>query len=214
MITTNTLVRTSEPERYLAANFGIEDPLVLQLGGSCPSDMRAASAMARKTGFKEININAGCPSEKVSGMMQWWCGLLDTSTYLSVSLSVYLRLVIFEVAISSTPLHFYGSDHSERLFSTTLHSVISPVYLIAIYSSLSPLFSHTVSLSLTVPRNHHTVSLGAGCFGAALMLQPELLSQLGEWCLELDRRERLADSKVVLKMGHMWCWHECHRIED
>ena len=70
MITTNTLVRTSEPERYLEANFGVEEPLVLQLGGSCPSDMRAASAMARKIGFREININAGCPSEKVSGMAQ------------------------------------------------------------------------------------------------------------------------------------------------
>jgi tRNA-dihydrouridine synthase len=32
--------------------------------------MRAASAMARKIGFREININAGCPSEKVSGTTQ------------------------------------------------------------------------------------------------------------------------------------------------
>ena len=67
MITTNTLVRTSEPERYLESNFAVEEPLVLQLGGSCPTDMRTASAMARKIGFQEININAGCPSEKVSG---------------------------------------------------------------------------------------------------------------------------------------------------
>ena len=67
MITTNTLVRTSEPERYLESNFAVEEPLVLQLGGSCPTDMRTASAMARRIGFQEININAGCPSEKVSG---------------------------------------------------------------------------------------------------------------------------------------------------
>ena len=67
MITTNTLVRTNEPERYLESNFNIEDPIVLQLGGSCPTDMRTASAMAKRVGFREININAGCPSEKVSG---------------------------------------------------------------------------------------------------------------------------------------------------
>ena len=68
MITTNTLVRTNEPERYLESNFNIEDPIVLQLGGSCPTDMRTASAMAKRVGFREININAGCPSEKVSGV--------------------------------------------------------------------------------------------------------------------------------------------------
>ena len=67
MITTNTLVRTQDPERFLESNFNIEDPIVLQLGGSSPSDMKTASAMARKLGFQEININAGCPSEKVSG---------------------------------------------------------------------------------------------------------------------------------------------------
>ena len=71
MITTNTLVRTNEPERYLESNFNIEDPIVLQLGGSCPTDMRTASAMAKRVGFREININAGCPSEKVSG--GWVC---------------------------------------------------------------------------------------------------------------------------------------------
>ena len=67
MITTNTLVRTADPERFLEANFNIEDPIVLQLGGSSPSDMKTASALARQLGFQEININAGCPSEKVSG---------------------------------------------------------------------------------------------------------------------------------------------------
>lgn len=63
-------MRTTEPERYLETNLGIEDPLVLQLGGSCPSDMKTASAMAAKLGIREININAGCPSEKVSGKME------------------------------------------------------------------------------------------------------------------------------------------------
>ena len=63
-------MRTTEPERYLEMNLGIEDPLVLQLGGSCPSDMKTASAMAAKLGIREININAGCPSEKVSGKIE------------------------------------------------------------------------------------------------------------------------------------------------
>eukprot|EP00596_Hydrurales_sp_CCMP1899_P008911 CAMPEP_0119051404 /NCGR_PEP_ID=MMETSP1177-20130426/73030_1 /TAXON_ID=2985 /ORGANISM="Ochromonas sp, Strain CCMP1899" /LENGTH=345 /DNA_ID=CAMNT_0007030591 /DNA_START=381 /DNA_END=1418 /DNA_ORIENTATION=+ len=67
MITTNTLVRTEDPYRYLEADFTEEEPLVLQLGGSCTDGMKKASEMAAKIGYKEININAGCPSEKVSG---------------------------------------------------------------------------------------------------------------------------------------------------
>lgn len=65
MITTNTLVRCEDPYRYLEADFTEEEPLVLQLGGSCTEGMKKASAMAAKIGYKEININAGCPSEKV-----------------------------------------------------------------------------------------------------------------------------------------------------
>ena len=66
MITANTLTRTDMPERYLEAAFDVEEPLVLQLGGSDPHQMGEASKIAVKYGYKEININAGCPSEKVS----------------------------------------------------------------------------------------------------------------------------------------------------
>jgi tRNA-dihydrouridine synthase A len=67
MITTNTLVRCDDPARYLEANFAHEEPLVLQLGGNEPATMRQATAMAAAYGYQEVNINAGCPSDKVSG---------------------------------------------------------------------------------------------------------------------------------------------------
>ena len=67
MITTNTLVRCGEPERYLEADFAAEEPLVLQLGGNEPETMKKATEISVKYGYKSVNINAGCPSEKVSG---------------------------------------------------------------------------------------------------------------------------------------------------
>ena len=67
MITTNTLVRCDEPERYLEADFAAEEPLVLQLGGNEPETMKKATEISVKYGYKAVNINAGCPSEKVSG---------------------------------------------------------------------------------------------------------------------------------------------------
>ena len=42
-----------------------EQPLILQVGGSTPNLMANAARLAEQKGFKAININAGCPSERV-----------------------------------------------------------------------------------------------------------------------------------------------------
>jgi tRNA-dihydrouridine synthase A len=42
-----------------------EQPLALQLGGSDASQMAAAARIGAELGFSEININVGCPSDKV-----------------------------------------------------------------------------------------------------------------------------------------------------
>jgi tRNA-dihydrouridine synthase A len=42
-----------------------EHPVALQLGGSDPELMADAAAMGAKAGYDEININVGCPSDRV-----------------------------------------------------------------------------------------------------------------------------------------------------
>ena len=42
-----------------------EHPVVLQLGGNDPLKMRRAAEIGAKSGFDEININVGCPSDRV-----------------------------------------------------------------------------------------------------------------------------------------------------
>lgn len=42
-----------------------EHPLVLQLGGSEPKEMAQAAKVAKDWGYDEVNINAGCPSDRV-----------------------------------------------------------------------------------------------------------------------------------------------------
>jgi tRNA-dihydrouridine synthase A len=42
-----------------------EHPLALQLGGSDPAELRAATAIAADWGYDEINLNCGCPSDRV-----------------------------------------------------------------------------------------------------------------------------------------------------
>ncbi|MBM5827244.1 MAG: tRNA dihydrouridine(20/20a) synthase DusA [Cyanobacteria bacterium M_surface_7_m2_040] len=43
----------------------IEKPLALQLGGDDPALLAEAAGLAAERGFDEINLNVGCPSEKV-----------------------------------------------------------------------------------------------------------------------------------------------------
>ena len=42
-----------------------EHPLALQLGGSDPADLAEATRIAADFGFDEINLNVGCPSDRV-----------------------------------------------------------------------------------------------------------------------------------------------------
>ena len=43
----------------------IEKPLVLQLGGSEPFDLAQAAKIGQRWGYSQIDINCGCPSERV-----------------------------------------------------------------------------------------------------------------------------------------------------
>ena len=42
-----------------------ENPLTLQLGGSDPSEMAKCALIAQDWGYDEVNINVGCPSDRV-----------------------------------------------------------------------------------------------------------------------------------------------------
>lgn len=50
--------------RFLAHN-PCEHPLALQVGGAEPAELATCAAIAREHGFDEINLNVGCPSDRV-----------------------------------------------------------------------------------------------------------------------------------------------------
>ena len=43
----------------------VEHPVVLQLGGSDPAKLAEAARIAEGFGYDEVNLNCGCPSERV-----------------------------------------------------------------------------------------------------------------------------------------------------
>ena len=63
MVTTGALLHGDVP-RHLRFNVE-EHPLALQLGGSEPADLAQAAKLGEQWGYDEINLNCGCPSERV-----------------------------------------------------------------------------------------------------------------------------------------------------
>jgi tRNA-dihydrouridine synthase A len=63
MVTTGALLY-GDAERFLRFDEA-EHPLALQLGGSEPQALAACAKMGRQWGYDEINLNVGCPSDRV-----------------------------------------------------------------------------------------------------------------------------------------------------
>lgn len=63
MVTTGALIH-GDRERFLHFN-SAEHPVALQLGGSEPDDLARCAQWAQEWGYDEVNLNCGCPSDRV-----------------------------------------------------------------------------------------------------------------------------------------------------
>ncbi|WP_299133006.1 tRNA dihydrouridine(20/20a) synthase DusA [uncultured Amaricoccus sp.] len=63
MVTTGAVLRG--PRERLLRFAREEHPVALQLGGSVPAELAEAARIGRDLGFDEINLNVGCPSDRV-----------------------------------------------------------------------------------------------------------------------------------------------------
>lgn len=67
MVGASTLVHNPDIDRWLRLSDDVENPVVLQLGGSDCEDLRTSVKRASAYNYDEINLNCGCPSDKVAG---------------------------------------------------------------------------------------------------------------------------------------------------
>jgi len=63
MVTTGALIH-GDAARHLRHD-PAEHPLAIQLGGSDPAALAACARMAEDAGYDEVNLNVGCPSDRV-----------------------------------------------------------------------------------------------------------------------------------------------------
>ncbi|MBS4149347.1 tRNA dihydrouridine(20/20a) synthase DusA [Pseudomonadota bacterium DY0742] len=71
MVTTGALLH-GDASRLLRHDKS-EHPLALQLGGSVPADLAACAKLAEAAGYDEVNLNVGCPSDRVQNNMIGAC---------------------------------------------------------------------------------------------------------------------------------------------
>lgn len=138
-----------------------EYPVALQLGGSDPAQLQAAARMGESAGFCEINLNVGCPSERVQSGAFGACLMAEPELVarcvdsmrqvVSVPVTVKCRIGIDDRDSEAQLLDFVGTvaDSGCELFIIHARK--------AILSGLSPKQNREVP-PLNYPRVHRVKS--------------------------------------------------------
>jgi len=78
MVTTGAIIHGKNAERFLGHE---EDmPVVLQLGGSDPQELAFCAREGERWGYQAINLNVGCPSDRVQNNMIGACLMAHPAT--------------------------------------------------------------------------------------------------------------------------------------
>ena len=106
MVTTGALIH-GDVDRHL--RFGAEEhPLALQLGGSEPADLAHCAQLGERWGYDEINLNCGCPSERVQRGAFGACLMAEPQLVADC-----VKAMVDMVNVSVTVKHRIGIDKSE-----------------------------------------------------------------------------------------------------
>jgi len=107
MVTTGALLHGDLP-RHLDFD-PAEHPLALQLGGSEPSDLAQCAKLAAQWGYDEVNLNCGCPSERVQRGAFGACLMAEPQLVADC-----VKAMRDAVALPVTVKHRIGIDQTER----------------------------------------------------------------------------------------------------
>lgn len=108
MITTGAIIH-GDRSRHLDYNQE-EHPVAIQLGGSDPADLAVCAKMAEDYGYDEINLNVGCPSNRVQSGMFGAC-LMAKPELVAECVSAMQNVVNIPVTVK----HRIGIDENESV---------------------------------------------------------------------------------------------------
>lgn len=140
MITTGALLH-GKVARHLDFDTA-EEPVALQLGGSEPEALAEAAKLGEQWGYNEINLNCGCPSERVQRGAFGACLMAEPQLVADC-----IKAMQDAVSIPVTVKHRLGLDYDDsyafvRDFVGTLHQAGCRVFVVharnAVLKGLSP----------------------------------------------------------------------------
>lgn len=91
----------------------IESPLALQLGGSDPAVLAAATRIAADRGFVEVDLNCGCPSPAAASA-SWGAALMDHPSRVADAVAAMVAASPLDVTVKHR-LGIAGRDGFDRL---------------------------------------------------------------------------------------------------
>jgi tRNA-dihydrouridine synthase A len=106
MVTTGALLH-GDVARHLDFD-AAEQPVALQLGGSEPAELAACARLGAEWGYAEINLNCGCPSERVQRGAFGACLMAEPTL-----VATCVRAMRDAVALPVTVKHRIGIDRGE-----------------------------------------------------------------------------------------------------
>ena len=106
MVTTGALLH-GDVARHLRFN-AEEHPVALQLGGSEPADLARCAALGEQWGYDEINLNCGCPSERVQRGAFGACLMAEPQL-----VADGVKAMVDVVSVPVTVKHRIGIDKTE-----------------------------------------------------------------------------------------------------
>jgi len=140
MVTTGAIIH-GDAKRHLDFN-SQEHPLVLQLGGSNPQDLTTCTKMAEDWGYNEVNLNVGCPSDRVQNNKIGACLMAEPNLVaecidqmqktVSIPVTVKHRIGIDDMQSYDEMLHFVDTVAATGCTHFVVHARI------AILQGLSP----------------------------------------------------------------------------
>lgn len=217
MVTTGAIIYGGA-NRHLDFNQQ-EQPIVLQLGGSNPQELATCTKMAEDWGYNEVNLNVGCPSDRVQNNKIGACLMAEPNLVaecihsmqkaVSIPVTVKHRIGIDDMHSYEEMLHFVDTVAATGCTHFIVHARI------AILQGLSPKENREVPplryedvYRLKQERPHLTIEINGG-----IKTFDETQQHLQHVDGVMIGREAYHNPYLLAEMGQLWNLQAPDRFE-
>ncbi|ENU29316.1 hypothetical protein F991_02878 [Acinetobacter sp. CIP-A165] len=217
MVTTGAIIYGGA-NRHLDFNKQ-EHPIVLQLGGSNPQELATCTKMAEDWGYDEVNLNVGCPSDRVQNNKIGACLMAEPNLVadcihsmqkaVSIPVTVKHRIGIDDMHSYEEMLHFVDTVAATGCTHFIVHARI------AILQGLSPKENREVPplryedvYRLKQERPHLTIEINGG-----IKTLEETQQHLQHVDGVMIGREAYHNPYLLAEMGQLWNLQAPDRFE-